>query len=159
MCLKRNIPIFSKNVIVLWDHGWLLCSNSPTWSAHVYPVQGCLHLQLNSWSPVFGSIFDWQVPPFLQSRFWHILFFSRWISFNLSFKVLWHWSFSIFTSANLSQSSSSLPSPLHSSPPQMCSFFSLARNFFEMPHLSGQADQSPHSSHVQSTAIYWKTSL
>ena len=102
---------------------------------------------------------SWQVPPWLQSTFRHIFSLSRVISTEAVTKFCWHSSSSIFKSANLSQSFSRLPSPVHGLPPQLCSFFSLERNTFEIWHSSGQADHSPHSSQVQSTATFLKQKL
>ena len=102
---------------------------------------------------------SWQVPPWLQRTFRHIFSLSRVISTEASSKFFWHSSFPIFKSANLSQSFSCLPCPVHELPPQLCSFFSLVRNTFEIWHSSGQADHSPHSSQVQSTATFLKQKL
>merc|ERR1719295_2494689 len=64
-------------------------------------------------------------------------------------------SFSIFKSANLSQFFSSLLLPVQAMPPHICSFFSLVRITLEIPHSSGHADHSPHSSQVQSTGQHF----
>ena len=116
---------------------------------HELPKNPSLHMH----SP------SWQVPPWLQSTFRHIFSLSRVISTEAVTMFCWHRSSSFFKSANLSQSFSCLPSPVHGLPPQLCSFFSLMRNTFEIWHSSGQADHSPHSSQVQSTATFLKQKL
>ena len=111
-------------------------------TSHVLPLNASIHMH----SP------SCQLPPLLQITFWHIFSLSRLISFIALTS-------SVFTSENLLHVPFSLLRPEHGVPPHECSNFSLERNTFEVPHLSGQLDHSPHNPQVQSTAKFGKQIL